>query len=114
MAIVTWRKASKEYPPLRLTVEVVEGAVPKYWWSIGVGRLFDSARKKSLAKDEKDVKLPQKPVASPMYSGIAFFRFVASALRMCSKSLPSDLSFHLLREGSDPSLNIAWSSVRNP
>ena len=49
--------------------------------------MLERARKKSLAKEEKDVKLPQKPVARPMYSGMAFFRFVAAALRTCSRRM---------------------------
>lgn len=33
---------------------------------MGEGRLLERARKKSRAKLEKEVKLPQKPVVRPM------------------------------------------------
>ncbi|KAF1981264.1 hypothetical protein K402DRAFT_342744, partial [Aulographum hederae CBS 113979] len=36
------------------------------------GRSFERARKASRMKEEKEVRLPQKPVARPMYRGVVF------------------------------------------
>ncbi|KAI6773694.1 hypothetical protein HG531_000543 [Fusarium graminearum] len=63
VVMITANMAMKEYPPLRL---VGESGHP------GVANSLDRARKTSLMKLEKVVKLPQKPVASPMYIGIDF------------------------------------------
>ena len=63
----TARRAIKEYPPFRWMVEDMDGeGVVELGCDTGVGRLLESARKASRMKLEKEVKLPQKPVARPM------------------------------------------------
>ena len=71
---------------------------------------MDNARKKSRANDENEVKLPQKPVARPMYSGIAFLRFIRSAFCIAPKSVvmfdrPLDLFSEVGVGDTQPSRN---------
>jgi hypothetical protein len=58
------KSAINEYPPF---LSLGDATSP------GVAILLDIARKASLIKVEKLVKLPQNPVARPIYNGIVFF-----------------------------------------
>jgi len=79
--------AMKEKPPFRAWTDACEiwyGAIAD-----GGGSVLESARNASVIKVENDVKLPQKPVASPIYSGIVFFALSISDTRSFSLSFTS-------------------------
>jgi hypothetical protein len=60
--------ARKEYPPF---LEWIAFWATVWYGDVGdgEGRAFVRARNASVMNVEKDVKLPQNPVANPIYSG---------------------------------------------
>lgn len=81
------RPAMTEYPSFLGIVEVVlMGVFGGKGWFTGLGKSLRKARNVSRMKLEKLVKEPQKPVASPIYSGMVFLALVCEALEAGSCS----------------------------
>lgn len=59
------------------------GVLGGYGWLMGEWRSFESERKTSRMKLEKEVMDPQNPVARPMYIGMVFLTLPCRAFALC-------------------------------